>query len=236
MRSVRSGLLAVFMVATVACAAAPSASDQARAWFIRAIDRMLVLQSVHLHAVLDGASGLSGGVDGGSGDVDLDVAHTSAHAIGRSSDATAHPVEIVVKDGVWSIDTGGGFVTEGSEAVPVPAGDGVRTAIASFATDVRLQITSADVSCAGATCHRLTAVVPAAVTWERLAPIARTYIGLPDQEPANLPAAQVIIDADTITFDPIRVDVRITLDGRPVHLVVDGSRFDQPVTIAAPAG
>ena len=74
------------------------------------------------------------------------------------------------------------------------------------------------------------------LVWERFATIGRTVLPLPDAPPAGLPTAQVILDVDTTTFDPYRLDVQTTLSGQPLHLVLEGSLHDQPMTVEPPAG
>ena len=167
-------MLLVTLVLASCGGQAPSAADDAHALFIRAIDRMLTLQSIRVHGELDPAGGLLGGPDSATFDADLDPGKTAAHVEGRSAEATAKPVRVIVKDGVWWIDTGSGFQKQGGGMLPLPAGDDLRSAITNFATDARLQVTNEDVACAGRTCHRLTAVVPPDLVWERFATIGRT--------------------------------------------------------------
>ena len=239
MRSPSRAPLVTVLIALVlaACGSqAPSAADEAHALFIRAVDRMLTLQSIRVHGELDPAGGLLGGPDKATFDADIDAGKTAAHVEGRSSEPTAKPVRVIVKDGVWWIDTGSGFDKQGGGMLPIPAGDDLRSAITNFASDARLQVTSADVACAGRTCHRLTAVVPPELVWERFASLGRTLLPLPDALPAGAPTAQVILDVDSETFDPYRMDVQATLGGQPLHLVVEGSLHDQPMTIEPPAG
>jgi hypothetical protein len=230
-------LLGLAALLLAACGAqTPSATNDAQALFIRAVDRMLALQSIRVHGTLDPASNLLGGPDSATFDADIDAGNTAAHIEGRSSEAAAKPFRLVVKDGVWWIDTGAGFQKQGGGMLPLPAGDDLRSAITNFASDARLQVTNEDVACAGRTCHRLTAVVPPEVVWERFAPVAKAVLPLPDAPPAGLPTAQVILDVDAETFDPYRADVQVTLSGAPVHLVLEGSLHDQPLTIEPPAG
>jgi hypothetical protein len=234
----RAPLITIFIALVLASCGggAPSAHDEAHALLIRAVDRMLALQSIRVHGELDPAGGLLGGPDTATFDADIDAGKTAAHVEGRSAEPTAKPVRVIVKDGVWWIDTGAGFDKQGGGMLPIPAGDDLRSAITDFASDPRLQVTNEDVACAGRTCHRLTAVVPPELVWERFAAIGRTLLPLPDALPAGAPTTQVILDVDTQTFDPYRIDVQATLGGQPLHLVVEGSLHDQPMTIEPPAG
>jgi hypothetical protein len=233
----RAPLVLLVVLVLASCGGqAPSAADDAQALFIRALDRMLALQSIRVHGELDPASNLLGGPDSATFDADLDPGTSAAHIEGRSSEASAKPFRLVVKDGVWWIDTGSGSQKQGGGMLPIPAGDDLRSAITNFASDARLQVTNEDVACAGRTCHRLTATVPPEVVWDRFASIGRAVLPLPDVPPAGLPTAQVILDVDAETFDPYRADVQVTLSGAPVHLVLEGSLHDQPMTIEPPAG
>jgi hypothetical protein len=236
---VRLRLLLVALLALVlaGCAGrAPGAADDAHALFIRAVDRMLALRSIEVRGTLDPAGGLLGGPDSATFIADIDAAKTAADVEAHSSEAAAKPVRIVVKDGVWWIDTGSGFQKQGGGMLPIPAGDDLRSAITNLASDARLQVTDEDVPCAGRTCHRLTAVVPPELLWERFAALGRTLLPLPDALPAGAPSTQLILEVDATTFDPYRVDVQATVSGQPVHLVLEGSLHDQPMTIEPPAG
>jgi hypothetical protein len=231
--------LALVLIALVLASCgglAPSAPDDAHALLIRAVDRILALQSIRIHGELGPAGGLLGGPDKATFDADIDAGKTAAHVEGRSAEPAAKPVRVIVKDGVWWIDTGSGFDKQGGGMLPIPAGNDLRSAITNFASDPRLQVTNEDVACAGRTCHRLTAVIPPEVVWDRFATIGRTVLPLPDALPAGAPTTQVILDVDAQTFDPYRMDVQATVGGQPVHLVVDGSLHDQPMTIEPPAG
>ena len=197
---------------------------------------MLALQSVHLEVTLDPAGGLLGGSTTANGRADLDVGHTSAHVTAGVSDVSIKPVEITVKDGVWYIDTGGGVQKQGGGMLPMPAGDDLKTAVTSFATDARLQVTGSDVACASAVCHELVGTAPPALVWERFAPLIRAFMAVPDQLPGDLPPARITIDVAATTGEPMKVIVDVTYAGKPIRLVVDASGFDQPVTITAPAG
>ena len=232
----RALLPALLAIALIGCGPSAPAPTEGQLQFTRVIDRTLALQSATVKATLDPAGPVLGGSGSATLDATVDLGHASAHVTGRSSEAAAKPIEIVVKDGVWWIDLGAGFEKSGGGMLPVPQGDDLRTAVSAFATDPRLQVTTTDAPCGTATCHQLSAAVPPQILWDHFATLARTFIAVPDAPPADLPTAQVTVLADSATFDPVRAEIQVTILSAPVRLVIEASGFDQPVTIESPTG
>ena len=231
--------LACLLVACATLAACggeggPSASPDPRELFIRALDRAMALQSVHVTGRVEFQGAVLGAVSGTTFDADVDFGRGAIHAQGGAPSASPPQFELVVAEGVWYRRDGNGWQRSGGGMIPMPAGDDIRSALSSFATDDRLVVTSTEVTCGARTCHRLVATVPPDVVWERFAPVIRSLIYVPDEQPADLAPVTVEVTADALTSDPVHIEVVTTFGGAPAKLTIDGSAYDLPLSITPP--
>jgi len=231
-----AALLAASLVA--ACGSPqPSRIDDPRVVLQKVTERLFMVRTVHLKVNLAEAGGLIGGPESAQAEGDFDTVAGELSVKGRSSEAAAAPVEVVIDGGELFMRTNGPWTNEpvAGLVAALPPKEAVRAALTGVAGDPRIGVRLDPLAtCPTGDCYSLILEVPGAAGWDLVAGMVRPFRDLPALPPPNLPNTSIRVHADVDTFDVVRLEVVIDDRGGRIRLVVDASNYDAPIRIDPP--
>jgi len=183
------------------------------------------------------AGGLIGGPDSAQAEGDFDTVAGELSVKGRSSEAAAAPVEIVIDGGRLFMRTNGPWTNEpvAGLVAALPPKEAVRAALAGVVGDPRIGVRLDPLAtCPTGDCYSLILEVPGAAGWDIVAGLFRPITELPSEPPPNLPNTAIRVYADVETFDVVQLELVMDDRGGRIRLVVDASNHDAPIRIDPP--
>ena len=215
----------------------PSTIDDPRVVLQKVTERLFTVRTAHLKVNLPEAGGLLGGPESAQAEGDFDTVAGELSVKGRSSEAAAAPVEIVIDGGMLFMRTNGPWTNEpvAGLVAALPPKEAVRVALMGVAGDPRVAVRlDPTATCPTGDCYSLILEVPGTAGWDIVAGLLRPITELPVVPPPDLPNTAIRVYADIETFDVVQLELVMDDRGGRIRLIVEASNHDVPIRIDPP--